>query len=166
MSDSRVKEDQGGIRSQVRGYSAGQFMADAIQEYYDACQKFPSSEGVLAALMEEVGELAKAMMEETWDRVYKEAVQVAAMAARVACEGDPTMQKVRERRVPSESVSEEAIRRAIGPMGKKQGHYTVCSNCGYGQNIKVTWESSTVARGEYNCWSCGERSEVTVGKVG
>lgn len=55
--------------------------------------KFPSNEFKLAALMEEVGELAQAMIDhargkKTKAQVYEEAIQVAAMAIRVAEEGD------------------------------------------------------------------------------
>jgi NTP pyrophosphatase (non-canonical NTP hydrolase) len=56
--------------------------------------KFPETTHMLAALMEEVGELAQALMEhdrdgsQTTQEVLREAVQVAAMAIRVAAEGD------------------------------------------------------------------------------
>jgi hypothetical protein len=56
--------------------------------------RFPTNEHLLAALTEEVGELAQALIDH--DRnpdlgatdVYAEAVQVAAMVIRVALEGD------------------------------------------------------------------------------
>lgn len=71
----------------------------AIQaELARARRKFPSSEGSLAALTEEVGELAKAVLDESRDRIIAEAVQVAAMAIRVAIEGDPTLYPTRHRR--------------------------------------------------------------------
>lgn len=60
---------------------------------------FPKSDGLLAALSEEAGEVAKAMLDEPMDRVWKEAVQVAAMALRLATEGDPTLSAIREARV-------------------------------------------------------------------
>lgn len=56
--------------------------------------KFPDSTHQLAALMEEVGELAQALMEHDRDgaqtiaMVLREAVQVASMAIRLATEGD------------------------------------------------------------------------------
>ena len=56
--------------------------------------QFPGTTHMLAALMEEVGELAQAMMEhdrdgsQTVPMVMREAVQVAAMAIRIATEGD------------------------------------------------------------------------------
>ncbi len=52
----------------------------------------------MTALTEEVGELAKALLDEEWSRVQLEAIQVACMAARVAIEGDPTLIKYREKR--------------------------------------------------------------------
>jgi NTP pyrophosphatase (non-canonical NTP hydrolase) len=60
---------------------------------------FPSSAGVMTALTEEVGELAKAMLEERWGRVREEAVQVAAMAMRLAEESDKTLRGLRRQRV-------------------------------------------------------------------
>ena len=51
----------------------------------------------VAALTEEVGELAQAMLHiregkgTDWTRVYREAVQVAVMAMRAATEGDHTL---------------------------------------------------------------------------
>lgn len=74
------------------------FLANVEEELARAVAKFPQPNASLAALTEEVGELAKAMMEEPRDRVWKEAVQVAAMAARCAIEGDPTLAEVRARR--------------------------------------------------------------------
>lgn len=52
---------------------------------------------MMAALTEEVGELAKALLSEPWERVVAEAVQVAAMAIRVAEEGDSTFAEYRAR---------------------------------------------------------------------
>jgi len=78
-----------------------QFLADVADELARARAKFPSSYLVLAALTEEVGELAQAMLYERAGKgnangkdpkrhVWDEAVQVAAMALRVAVEGDPS----------------------------------------------------------------------------
>ena len=55
--------------------------------------KFPGNKTQLAALTEEVGELAQALLdlergETDADHVQKEAIQVAAMAIRVLEEGD------------------------------------------------------------------------------
>lgn len=45
----------------------------------------------MCALTEEVGEVAKALLDESPDRVYEEAVQVAVMAMRLATEGDRSL---------------------------------------------------------------------------
>lgn len=70
------------------------FMADVLMEVGRARGRFPMPNKTLAALGEEHGELNKALLEyddgkETAVGVFKEAVQVAAMACRVAIEGDP-----------------------------------------------------------------------------
>lgn len=65
-----------------------------IGELAAARAKFPDNLHQLAALTEEVGELAQAMIQhdvdgtQTTQQVLREAVQVAAMAIRVATEGD------------------------------------------------------------------------------
>jgi NTP pyrophosphatase (non-canonical NTP hydrolase) len=58
--------------------------------------KFPSSYCSMVALTEEVGELAKACLDESPERIMDEAVQVAAMAIRVAIEGDGSIAKYRQ----------------------------------------------------------------------
>lgn len=80
------------------------FFNDAVDETLSARGKFPihgddCDNPSIAAMMEEVGELAKAMMQEDTGRVREEALQVAAMAARCALEGDPTLDLVRAARV-------------------------------------------------------------------
>ena len=73
------------------------FMDDVSQEVAKAIAKFPQPNPTLAALTEETGELARAVLHiregksDDWWKVYDEAVQVAAMACRVALEGDPTV---------------------------------------------------------------------------
>lgn len=80
----------------------GQFIAAVAAELVRARQKFPAPNNNLAALTEEVGDLAKAMLEMAYAKtddwrlkwameVDKEAVQVAAMALRCATEGDPSL---------------------------------------------------------------------------
>ncbi len=76
-----------------------QFLIDIAAELQRARKKFPSSNLVLAATTEEMGELAQAMLkrragELTDDDVWKEAVQLAAMALRCAVEGDPSFSAV------------------------------------------------------------------------
>lgn len=79
--------------------AADLFMMNEIAgELERARAKFQSSDLAMVALMEEVGELARALLDESPDRVRAEAVQVAAMAIRVATEGDPTIEPHRERR--------------------------------------------------------------------
>lgn len=78
------------------------FFNDVAEELVRAIAKFPTNKHRMGALHEEVGEVAKAMLErdyghtsaephnDTLDNdVYKECVQAAAMALRVATEGDP-----------------------------------------------------------------------------
>lgn len=73
------------------------FLETVAFEVEAAVVKFPPPNPTLAALTEETGELAQAVLHiregksANWHAVYKEAVQVAAMAARVALEGDPTL---------------------------------------------------------------------------
>ena len=74
------------------------FLTDVAREVERARKKFPSPEAVLTALTEEVGELSKAYLDEPQPRVYAEAIQVAAMALRVALEGDPTLTETRRKR--------------------------------------------------------------------
>ncbi len=76
----------------------GAFMCDVTNEVIRAREKFPSPAGSMCALTEEVGEAAKALLDEPWAHVYTECVQVAAMAIRVAIEGDPTLYDIRSER--------------------------------------------------------------------
>ncbi len=82
------------------------FLADVAVEILSARALFPDSRHMLAALFEEAGEVAEALMEHDYytensnnpaskrevnaAKVYKECVQAAAMAMRVAVEGDPS----------------------------------------------------------------------------
>ncbi|MDH5757862.1 MAG: hypothetical protein OEZ55_14480 [Nitrospinota bacterium] len=75
--------------------SEAKFISDVLTELERARVNFPSNRHMNAALVEEVGELSRALLECSIDKshaenVYKEAVQVAVMAARVALEGDPS----------------------------------------------------------------------------
>lgn len=60
--------------------------------------KFPGPDATLAALVEEVGEVAKAVLDEDEERVLAEAVQVAVMAARLVLDGDSSLTDYRGRR--------------------------------------------------------------------
>ena len=76
---------------------------DIEAEVRRARTKFPGNKHNLVALVEEVGELAQALIEHDFakgthpsrmqtltEALYKEAIQVACMAIRVAEEGDPS----------------------------------------------------------------------------
>lgn len=72
------------------------FLQDVLEELKRAREKFPSATHSIIALMEEVGELAQAVLKHRagkWptERIYEEAIQVAAMAMRVALENDPSL---------------------------------------------------------------------------
>lgn len=76
--------------STVNNYN---FQCDLEGEVSRARSKFPETAMMFAALVEEVGELAQALLHArlgkgTSAEVYAEAVQVACMAMRVATEGD------------------------------------------------------------------------------
>jgi hypothetical protein len=75
------------------------FLTLVKNELKNARTKFPESNAVNCALVEEVGEVSTALMYEPWNRVVAECVQVAAMAARLAVEGDPTMTEFRNEKV-------------------------------------------------------------------
>jgi NTP pyrophosphatase (non-canonical NTP hydrolase) len=64
-------------------------------ELANARNKFPGKNVTFAALVEEVGELAKATFEEPRENVRKEAVQVAVMACRMILDGDHTFDEWR-----------------------------------------------------------------------
>lgn len=74
------------------------FLADVGLEVRRARGLFPDPSGLMTALTEEVGELARALLDESTERVREEAIQVAAMAARVAIEMDPTLSALRASR--------------------------------------------------------------------
>ena len=70
-----------------------QALEDVVDEIGRAIEKFPDNKHQLTAMNEEVGELNQAILENhhgdvTAREVYEEAIQVAAMAIRVATEGD------------------------------------------------------------------------------
>lgn len=74
-----------------------QFLKEVIAEAKRARRKFPGENATNAALVEEVGEVSKALMFEPWYAVCSEAVQVAVMAMRLAVEGDATFEDWRNR---------------------------------------------------------------------
>lgn len=75
-----------------------EFMADVMAEVMRARMIFPSNDKLHIAFTEEAGEVSKALLdchrrpfesESFHQDVYSEAVQAAAMACRLAIEGDP-----------------------------------------------------------------------------
>src|SRR5690606_12717925 len=91
--------------------AAGLAYAEASQ----ARTLFPGPDAMLYALTEEVGELARALLSEPAERVRKEALQVAAVALRIACEGDASADSLRgARRLGISKVVES---RAAAPHG-------------------------------------------------
>src|SRR5258707_12353109 len=72
-----------------------QFLEAVAAEVKRAREKFPGANATNAALVEEVGEVSTALMFEPWSAVIAEAVQVAAMACRLAVEGDATFEEWR-----------------------------------------------------------------------
>jgi NTP pyrophosphatase (non-canonical NTP hydrolase) len=71
------------------------FRAEQALELQRARTKFPGTAITMIALTEEVGELAKALMDESPERIVEEAIQVAVMAQRVATEGDRSVDQFR-----------------------------------------------------------------------
>lgn len=72
------------------------FLINTIHEYKRATRLYPKPNPNLAALMEEVGELAQAILKNRWVSIYSEAVQVAALALRIALEGDGALENSRD----------------------------------------------------------------------
>jgi hypothetical protein len=63
-------------------------MDDISAEVERARAKFPGNKHLLAALFEEGGELAAALLQDDVKESRKEAIQVAAVAVRIIEEGD------------------------------------------------------------------------------
>lgn len=68
-----------------------QFLQAVRIELARARTLFPGDRLMTVALAEEFGELCKAVLDEPAANVYKEAVQTAVMAARVALDGDSSV---------------------------------------------------------------------------
>ena len=60
-----------------------------------ARSRFPSNSQLMEALMEEVGEVARAVLERDFDHAKQEALQVACVAMRLATEGDQSWEPSR-----------------------------------------------------------------------
>lgn len=89
--------------------AVAEFLAEVAEEIERAAMLHPGPNPNLAALTEEVGEVAKAVLEAResalsvgeiadfqWEAIREEAVQVAAMAFRIVFEGDPSLSVVPE----------------------------------------------------------------------
>lgn len=84
-----------GLSAQERLNSPDGIVVMMVRGELDAARaSFPNAQHMVVALMEEVGELAQAMIDhdrggsQTAQQVLREAVQVASMAIRIAVEGD------------------------------------------------------------------------------
>ena len=82
----------------MKSYMLDYDSLDALKaEVMRARTKFPDNAFLLAALMEEVGELAKAYLQrEGTIRIQNEALQVACVAMRIFEEGDSTFDTITE----------------------------------------------------------------------
>jgi hypothetical protein len=69
--------------------SVYRFLADTEREIHRAKGLHPSNKHLAVALMEEVGELSKALLEgHDPEKIWLEATHVACVATRIATEGD------------------------------------------------------------------------------
>lgn len=74
------------------------FLAEVLDEVLRARAKFPGDRVMGLALAEEFGELVKAVLDESPDRVRREAVQTAAMCVRLVLDGDGSVKEWRAAR--------------------------------------------------------------------
>ncbi len=73
-------------------------VCDIAEEVQRARAKFPGRRFLLAALTEEVGELAQAFLQKKpADEIRKEAIQVACLAIRIIEEGDSSFDDITAR---------------------------------------------------------------------
>lgn len=84
-------------------------------EVIRARKKFPGRRFLLAACLEELGELAKAYLQrEGSHRIRKEAIQVACLAIRIIEEGDECFDNVTDDEAkPGDEGGEEAVKRRL-----------------------------------------------------
>lgn len=75
-----------------------EFLMAIKMEILRARMLYPSCEGVVAAMVEEVGEVANAYLDNTRSEIVKEGVQACAMVARLVLEGDPSLANLRAKR--------------------------------------------------------------------
>jgi len=98
VAEAYKKVRGGAMRFRAPDVSNYNIWCDIERELAEARQKFPDNAHLMNALTEEVGELAQALLHINFEPgknghedVYKEAIQVAVMAIRVASEGDSTL---------------------------------------------------------------------------
>lgn len=73
------------------------FLDAVLEELSRARAKFPGDNLNTIAMMEEAGEVAKAVLEESPERVRRECIQLAVMAARITLDGDSSTDTYRRR---------------------------------------------------------------------
>lgn len=79
------------------GHFRSETISALVKEGIRARTKFPGNRFLLAALMEEVGELAQALLQnQSREEVIKEAIQVSNVALRIAEEGDASFADITE----------------------------------------------------------------------
>lgn len=84
----------GGRAPSTREEPGLEIMNAVCAEVVAARRKYPGNSHLLAALLEEAGEVSRAFLQdEGKDRVREEAIQVAAMAIRIAEEGDQDFER-------------------------------------------------------------------------
>jgi hypothetical protein len=93
MGDHAVNQE-GGVLALDPAVEA--FLHEVRIEIRRARAKFPGDRVMTIALAEEFGELCKAVLDENSAQVRKEAVQTAAMAARLVLDGDGTVREWRD----------------------------------------------------------------------
>lgn len=92
-------------------------MLDAIMhELAFARSKFPGNELTAVALAEEFGETMKALLDEPWANVVKEATQLATMSLRLAIEGDASVIAKRQRKGLDQRPAEMPTHFTVNPL--------------------------------------------------
>lgn len=101
--------------------AADQFLAEVRAELTRARALFPGDRIMGLAMVEEAGELVKAMLDEPAAAVRKEAVQTAVMAARIALDGDGSVREWR-----AAKGLDPLVQQVEAPRDEWEG---ICSTC-------------------------------------